>query len=181
MSSMLRPPVDRRDHYRGDLHAPVKLVEFGDYQCPFCGRAYPIVRALEAAFGNQLCMVYRHFPLADVHPHAVLAAEAAEAAGAQDAFWEMHDLLFTRQHALDLPDLRQYASQLELDLDQFDQDLRTHRHADKLRADVHSGALSGVNGTPSFFINGQRHDGSYDFDTMTRVIAGQIAGYQAVP
>lgn len=175
--SRLKPPIHARDHLRGQLDAPVNLVEFGDYECPFCGRAYPVVEALEEVLGDRLCFAFRHFPLAGAHPHALIAAEAAEAAGAQDRFWEMHGLLFEHQDALTPPDLEEYAALLDLDMRQFAADLVAHRFADRLRADVHSGAISGVNGTPAFFINGYRHDGGYDFDSLLDAIAsGERAG-----
>ena len=164
--STLQPPLDGRDHLRGDLSRPIHLVEFGDYQCPFCGQAELVIRALEQAFGDQLCFAFRNFPLGGSHPHAQLAAEAAEAAGAQGMFWEMHDLLFENQHALAEPYLHQYAKQLGLDMGQFAADLQAHRFLGKIRADLHGGAVSGVAGTPTFFINGLRHDGPHDFDTL---------------
>ena len=173
--STLKPPLDDRDHLRGDLSRPIQLVEFGDYQCPFCGQAEPVIRALVQSFGDQLCFAFRNFPIVGSHPHAQLAAEAAEAAGAQGQFWPMHDLLFENQHALDASHLRQYAQQLGLDMGRFDADLRAHRFLPKIRADLHSGAISGVAGTPTFFINGLRHDGSYDFDTLYAAIVSASA------
>jgi protein-disulfide isomerase len=173
--STLKPPLDDRDHLRGDLSRPIHLVEFGDYQCPFCGQAEPVIRALVQTFGDQLCFAFRNFPIVGSHPHAEIAAEAAEAAGAQGMFWEMHDLLFENQHALDRLHLHQYAKQLRLDMGQFAADLRAHRFLDKIRDDLHSGAISGVAGTPTFFINGRRHDGSYDFDTLHAAIMNVLS------
>jgi protein-disulfide isomerase len=164
--STLKPALDESDHLRGDLSRPIHLVEFGDYQCPYCGQAEPVIRALQQTFGDQLCFAFRNFPIVGSHPHAEIAAEAAEAAGAQGLFWEMHDLLFENQHALDEPHLHRYARQLRLDMGQFAADLRTHRFLAEIRADLHSGAISGVAGTPTFFINGLRHDGAHDFDTL---------------
>jgi protein-disulfide isomerase len=164
--SKLTPPVNQHDHRRGVLSAPIKLCEFGDYECPFCGQAYPVVKALEESLGDRLCFVFRNFPIVSSHPHALQAAEAAEAAGAQGRFWEMHDLLYENQDALGIDDLLEYAAALDLDLDRFTDDLRTHRYVPKIRADLKSGALSGVNGTPTFFINGHRHDGSFDFESL---------------
>jgi protein-disulfide isomerase len=170
--SPLRPPVGPHDHVRGSLQAPAVLVEFGDYECPFCSEAFHVVRALEEALRERLCFVFRNFPLATIHPHAALAAEAAEAAAAQGQFWPMHDVLFQSQEALEVPDLLRYAIKLGLDEKRFADDLRRHRSRDKIRADIRSGAISGVNGTPAFFINGYRHDGSWEFDSLWSAIAG---------
>jgi protein-disulfide isomerase len=146
----------------------VTLVEYGDLQCPYCGQAEPIVRELLA--DTDLRYVWRHLPLTDVHPQAQLAAEAAEAAGAQGKFWEMHDLLLTRQDHLKVVDLLGYARDLGLDTDQLHDDLVSHRYADRVAEDVQSADLSGVSGTPTFFVNGQRHYGTYDIDTLKRAI-----------
>lgn len=170
--SRLRPMLNEKDHIQGDPTAPLTVVEFGDYECPFCGRAYAVLKSLQNALGERLCFVFRNFPLTGAHPHAVLAAEAAEAAGAQGYYWPMHDLLYEHQSALDRPDLAGYAAQLGLDLLAFERDMRTHRHLDKLRADLHSGVLSGVNGTPTLFINGYRHDGGWDFDSLWEAMVG---------
>jgi protein-disulfide isomerase len=167
----LKPPLSARDHLRGNVQAPLQLVEFGDFECPFCGRAFPIVQALERALGDQLVVAFRHFPLS-AHPHALLAAEAAEAAGAHGRFWEMHDLLYQHQEALEIPDLVDYAQSLDLDGAQLVDDLRRHRHRGKIKADQRSGALSGVNGTPTFYVNGVRHDASYDFDSLYAALTG---------
>jgi Na+/H+ antiporter NhaA len=157
-----------RDHIRGPAGASVTLVEYGDLQCPYCGQAEPIVRELLA--DTDLRYVWRHLPLTDVHPQAQLAAEAAEAAGAQGKFWEMHDLLLTRQDHLKVVDLLGYARDLGLDTDQLHDDLVSHRYADRVAEDVQSADLSGVSGTPTFFVNGQRHYGTYDIDTLKRAI-----------
>ncbi|HEY1586891.1 MAG TPA: thioredoxin domain-containing protein [Polyangia bacterium] len=175
MSSRLRPPVDVRDHRAGSDSASLTLVEYGDYECPFCGEAHAVVKALQERLGARLRFVFRNFPLASVHPHALVAAEAAEAADAQGLFWPMHNTLYEHQDALEPPDLVEYAARLGLDLNGFESDLRGHRFRNKLRADLRSGAVSGVNGTPTFFINGYRHDGSFDFDTMWRALAGALA------
>jgi protein-disulfide isomerase len=156
------PVSPKRDHIRGDPDAPVVMVEYGDFECPYCGQAYLVVKALEAELGDVLAVVFRHFPLATVHPHAQLAAESSEAAGAQGRFWDMHDILFERQDALGIEDILTYAQELGLDLDAFARDMATHRHAPKVRDDFTSGVRSGVNGTPSFFINGIKHEGSFD-------------------
>ena len=162
----LDPPVGEMDHARGVQHAPVTLVEFGDYECPHCGRAYPVVQELQRQMGDGLRFVYRHFPLDSVHPRARRAAEAAEAAAAQGRFWEMHDLLFENQEALAEGDLRRYARELGLDVARFEEDLAKRRYAGPVEEDVRSGEQSGVEGTPTFFINGVRHAGSHDLETL---------------
>jgi Na+/H+ antiporter NhaA len=164
-------PVDpERDHIRGREDAAVTLLEYGDYECPYCGRAEEVVRELLTDFGDDLRYVWRFLPLNDVHPHAQLAAEAAAAAGAQDAYWEMHELLITHQDALELHDLERYATELGLDVERFLDDLRERRHAPRIAEDVDSADMSGVTGTPSFFVNGLRHDGGYDLTTLTRLV-----------
>jgi Na+/H+ antiporter NhaA len=163
-------PVDPgRDHLRGTLDALVTVVEYGDFECPYCGQAEPVVRELLADHGD-VRYVWRNLPLSDVHPHAQLAAEAAEAAGQQGAFWEMHDLLFEHQGALRVLDLAGYAKQLELDVDRFQEDMRAHTGAARVAEDVDSADLSNVSGTPTFFINGRRHYGAYDIASLTRAV-----------
>jgi Na+/H+ antiporter NhaA len=169
------PPDLNRDHIRGPTEAPVTLVEYGDLECPNCGQAEPAVRELVAEFGD-LTYVWRHLPLNDVHPHAQLAAEAAEAAAAQGAFWEMHDVLFEHQDALRLPDLMRYAEELGLDRERFANDLRLHAHAGRIAEDVDSADLSGVSGTPTFFVNGRRHYGAYDLATLSAAVRAAGAG-----
>jgi protein-disulfide isomerase len=171
----LTMPVSARDHILGPTTAPVTLVEYGDYECPYCGQAHHVMKQLRQLLGHQLCYVFRHFPLTTVHPHAQHAAEAAEAAGAQGKFWEMHFTLFEHQHALDPDDLVRYAAALGLDLSQFTSELARHVYAPRVREDFMSGVRSGVNGTPSFFINGVRHDGSFDFDALLYAIE-QVMG-----
>jgi protein-disulfide isomerase len=148
----------------------VTLVEYGDYECPYCGRAEPVVRELLDSFGDDLRYVWRHLPLSDVHPSAQLAAEAAEAAGAQGAFWEMNDLLLGHQDRMTPRDIGTYADDLRLDGDRLWDELRRRRHAARVAEDVASADASGVAGTPSFFINGRRHRGSYDIDTLTSAV-----------
>jgi protein-disulfide isomerase len=163
-------PVDPgRDHVRGPNDSPITLVEYGDFECPYCGQAEPVVRELLADFG-EVRYVWRHLPLVDVHPRAKLAAIAAEAAGFQGSFWAMHDLLLDHQDALRSEDLVGYAGQLGLDVDRFAQDLRAHHGSSHIAEDVDSADLSGVSGTPTFFINGRRHRGAYDIGTMTEAI-----------
>ncbi|MGZ4174298.1 MAG: Na+/H+ antiporter NhaA, partial [Solirubrobacteraceae bacterium] len=166
----LAEPVDReRDHIRGPLGASLTLVEYGDYECPYCGQAEQVVRELLRDFGD-LRYVWRHLPLNDVHPHAQLAAEAAEAAGAQGKFWEMHDLLLSRQDALTLSELLRYADELGLDSERFRAYLRKRKRAGRVAEDVESADRSGVTGTPSFFINGRRHYDAYDVDTLSAAV-----------
>ncbi len=163
-------PVDpERDHVRGPDQAPVTLVEYGDFECPYCGQAEPEVRELLADYGD-LRYIWRHLPLTDVHPHALLAAEGAEAAARQGKFWEMHDQLLDHQGALTAKDLIRYAAELGLDIEQFTRDLREHAGEAKIAADVDSADLSGVSGTPTFFINGKRHHGAYDISTLADAV-----------
>jgi protein-disulfide isomerase len=164
-------PVDGdRDHLQGPADAPVTLVEYGDYECPYCGAAYPIVKQLQAQLGDRLRFVFRNFPITTSHPHAEQAAEAAEAAAAQGRFWEMHDHLYEHQRHLEDGDLRGYAAELGLDVDRFERDLAQHVLAERVREDFMSGVRSGVNGTPTFYINGVRHDDSFDADTLLAAI-----------
>ena len=158
----LVPPVGRRDHVQGSESAPVTLVEYGDFECPHCGAAYVILKEIQEVIGKQLRFVFRHFPLTQIHPHAEPAAEASEAAGAQDRFWEMHDRLFENQHLLDPVQLVGFAEALNLDTDTFVREFESHRYHERVREDFMSGVRSGVNGTPTFFINGYRYEGSWD-------------------
>jgi protein-disulfide isomerase len=160
------PVSEDRDHIQGPANAPVTLVEYGDYQCPYCGAAYPIIKEVQAMMGDRLRFVFRNFPITTAHPQAEQAAEAAEAAGAQDRFWPMHDLLYENQRHLADEDLLRYAGQLGLDVDSFGRDLAEHVHAARVHDDFMSGVRSGVNGTPTFYINSVRHDDSYDVDTL---------------
>jgi Na+/H+ antiporter NhaA len=166
----LADPVDReRDHIRGPLDAPVTVLEYGDFECPYCGQAEPVLRELLRDFGD-VAYAWRHLPLNDVHPNAQRAAEAAEAAAEQGAFWEMHDLLLERQDALGYRNLVGYAQELGLDVDRFDEDLRTRTGAGRIAQDVDSADLSAVSGTPTFFINGLRHYGAYDIATLSAAV-----------
>ena len=166
----LAVPVDpERDHIRGPMKAPVTLVEYGDFECPYCGQAEPVVRELLAGTGD-LRYVFRHLPLTDVHQHAQLAAEGAEAADRQGAFWEMHDMLMEHQGALTKRDLLRYAAELGLDQAKFTEDLRNHVGAAHVAEDVDSADLSGVSGTPTFFVNDKRHYGAYDIDALTEAV-----------
>ena len=160
------PVSDERDHIQGPADAAVTLVEYGDYECPYCGAAYPIVKEVQARMGERLRFVFRNFPITTSHPHAEQAAEAAEAAAVQERFWEMHDLLYENQKRLQDDDLRSYAEQLGLDAERFGSELEDHVHAPRVREDFMSGVRSGVNGTPTFYINGTRHDDSYALETL---------------
>jgi Na+/H+ antiporter NhaA len=157
------------DHVRGDVDAPVTLLEYGDFECPYCAHAAPVIAKMLDKLGGELRYVFRHLPLTDVHPSAQLASEAAEAAGAQGRYWEMHDRLLTGD-ALAPSDLYRQAADLGLDLDRFADDLRHRRHAPRIARDVQSADASGVSGTPTFFINGRRHQGVYDIDTLTQAV-----------
>jgi Na+/H+ antiporter NhaA len=171
----LAVPVDpERDHVRGPAESPVTMVEYGDFECPYCGQAEPVVRELLGDFGD-VRYVWRHLPLTDVHPHAQLAAEATEAAAKQGAFWEMHDVLLEHQGALAVHDLVSYAGQLGLDAERFTKDLRSHAGAARVAEDVDSADLSNVSGTPTFFINGKRHYGAYDIATLKAAVRGARA------
>jgi protein-disulfide isomerase len=173
-TARLTLPVGPRDHRQGPETAPVTLVEYGDYECPHCGAAHPIVKEIKRRLGKRLCFVFRHFPLTQVHPHAEHAAEAAEAAGAQGKFWQMHDSLFEHQEALDDVHLVLYAVALQLDEDRFVRELAEHVYAPRVREDFLSGVRSGVNGTPTFYINGVRHDASYDLPTLLAAIEAAL-------
>jgi protein-disulfide isomerase len=168
--SQLTRPVGDGDHVQGPATAPVTLVEYGDYECPYCGAAYPIVKEIQRRLGDRLRFVFRNFPITTAHPHAEHAAEAAEAAGAQGRFWEMHDALYEHQRALGDSQLEEYAGAVGLDVERWVSDMETQAQQERVRADFMSGVRSGVNGTPTFFINGRRHDDSYDLETLLAAI-----------
>jgi Na+/H+ antiporter NhaA/predicted DsbA family dithiol-disulfide isomerase len=170
-----------RDHIRGTDDAPVTLTEYGDYQCPYCGQAEIAIRELLESFGDDLRYVWRHLPLNDVHPNAQMAAEAAEAASAQGAFWPMHDLLLAHQDELGPRSLHRYAAELGLDAERFWTDIRRHEHLQRIEDDVASADAGGVAGTPSFFINGRRHSGAYDVDTLSAAVRSARARAQLTP
>jgi protein-disulfide isomerase len=171
----LAVPVSQSDHQQGPESAPVTLVEYGDYECPYCGEAYPIVKEIQRRLGDRLRFVFRNFPLTQSHPHAEHAAEAAEAAAAQGKFWEMHDSLFEHQQALDDAHLVHYAAALQLDQETFEREMTEHLYAPRVHEDFLSGVRSGVNGTPTFYINGVRHDASYDLETLLAAIEGAMS------
>jgi len=173
--AQLTVPVGPRDHTSGQQDAPLTLVEYGDFQCPHCRNAYPIVKKVQQQLGARLRFVFREFPLTQIHPEAEHAAEAAEAAGAQGAFWQMHDRLFERQFALDDDSLVQYAQDLGLDADRLRGELDAGTYRAKVRDDFMSGVKSGVNGTPTFFINGARYDGSYDLASLLEAVSAAVS------
>jgi protein-disulfide isomerase len=171
-SAQLAVPVNERDHSLGPSNAPVTLVEYGDFECPHCGRAHPIVKGIRRSMGERLRFVYRHFPLAEAHPHARSAAEAAEAAGAQGKFWEMHEILFNNQRALEPEDLLLYATRIGVDAQRVARELAAGTWTKKVRDDFRGGVRSGVNGTPTFFINGVRYDGNWaDAEEFVQVLS----------
>jgi len=165
-TATLVPPVGKRDHIQGPSSALVTMVEYGDYQCPFCGDVYPIIQKLQHQFGDQLRFVFRNFPLARIHAYAQRAAEAAEAADGQGKFWEMHDYLFEHQDALDAENLVRAAVALGLDKVKFNREVAERVYADRVQQDIQSGIDSGVGGTPTMFINGVRNDDEDDFETL---------------
>jgi Na+:H+ antiporter, NhaA family len=175
----LSPPVDpARDHVRGGADAQVTLVEYGDFQCPYCGEAYPVVNKLRERFGDRLRFVFRHMPLADLHPRAPFAAEAAEAAGAQERFWEMHDRLFEHQLQLSDEELRAHAEAVGVDdAERFDAELRKGVYAARVGEDLESGARSGVPSTPRFFVNGLIHLGAASYGELAEVISEELELY----
>jgi protein-disulfide isomerase len=166
----LKPPVSDQDHVKGDLHAPVVLLEYGDFQCPHCGAAYPIVKQIVKDYKDKIAFVFRHFPLAEAHPYAQAAAVASEAAANQGKFWEMYALIFENQHLLGIGMLLQLAASLKLYMKKFEHDLKDQKLFKKVEDQFESGILSGVNGTPSFYINGIKYNDSYDYDSLTRAI-----------
>ncbi len=170
----LRPPVTPEDHIQGPEDAPVTLVEYGDYECPHCGRAYSIIKRVQKHFGKSLRFVFRNFPLNELHPEAESAAETAEFAGARGKFWEMHDLLFENQERLSGELYWELAEQLGLPIETLRKALEDGTFQSRVRTDFSSGVRSGVNGTPTFFINGMRHDGPFDYEVLVPAIQEQI-------
>jgi protein-disulfide isomerase len=169
-AALTLPVSEERDHIQGRADAAVTLLEYGDYECPYCGAAYPILKDVQARAGELLRFVFRNFPITTSHPHAERAAEAAEAAGAQGRFWEMHDTLYENQSRLADEHLHGYAEQLGLDVGTFDRELAEGVHLPRIHEDFMSGVRSGVNGTPTFYVNGGRHDAPYDAETLLAAI-----------
>ena len=172
--STLKPPLGPSDHVLGTPNARVELVEFGDFECPHCGAAHEMLKQVLRHVGRELLLGFRNFPLSEVHPRAFLAAEAAEAAGAQGKYWPMHDMLFENQQALDPEDLLAYAKHLRLDVARFAEDVSRNAYAGKVKSDFSSGVRSGVNGTPTFFVDGARYDLNLDADTLTTALRAVI-------
>ncbi len=168
-------PDPERDHIQGSADAPIKLLEYGDYECPFCADAHATVKEIQQRLGDDLLFAFRNFPLANIHPHAEHAAEAAEAAGNQGNFWAMHNLLFENQTALDDDDLAAYASELNLDATRLMREAAAGVYAARIREDFKSGVRAGVNGTPTFFINGERYDGERDLRQMLSALTAQLS------
>jgi protein-disulfide isomerase len=162
----LRPPVSEKDHIEGNHHAAIELVEYGDYQCPHCGRAYPIVKRMQQQLGDQLKLIFRNFPLNKIHPEATIAAIATEAAALQNKYWEMHDIIFENQDDLYMEALIEYAAELGLDTVQFEKDMADPALAAKVESDFESGIRSGVNATPTFFINGEKYNNGWEGERM---------------
>jgi len=174
-SSNLSPSVSERDHSEGLPDAPMTLVEYGDYQCPYCGAAYPVVKQLQRHFGKRLRFVFRNFPLTQAHPYALIAAEAAEAAALQGKFWQMHDHIYEHQDELEPDVLPAWAQQVELDLEAFGLAIKQGKITERIKEDRMSGVRSGVNGTPCFFINDSRYDGDADYESLKAAFDEQIA------
>ncbi len=170
----LKLPVTPEDHIQGDEHSPAILVEYGDYECPHCGRAYRIIQRVQKHFGKRLGFVFRNFPLKEMHPNAEAAAEAAEFAAAQARFWEMHDGIFEHQETLSLPLLLELAETVGLSVNDLEGALTCGEYAPRVKSDFIGGARSGVNGTPTFFINGHRHDGPFEFEDLVAAIDARL-------
>ena len=163
----LRPAVsNNEDHIQGDVNATITLVEYGDYQCPHCGHAYPIIKEVQQKLGDQLKFVFRNFPLANIHPEATQAAIATEAAALQGKYWEMHDIVFENQKRLHYNAILEYANAVGLDIEQFEQDMQSEELSQKVEQHFESGVRSGVNGTPTFFINGDKYNGDWTTDLL---------------
>ncbi len=163
----LKPPVSNKDHVQGRTDAIIELVEYGDYQCHFCGEAYSIIKSIQQKFGDNLKFVFRNFPLSKIHRHAKLAAVASEAAARQGKYWNMHDILFVNQRELHRSALIAYAETIDLDFVQFENDLDDSLLFEKVEADFESGLRSGVNKTPDFFINGIIYNGNWDETSLS--------------
>jgi protein-disulfide isomerase len=166
--------VSEKDHVAGDKDALVTVVEYGDYECPYCGMAYPIVKEIQKKFGKNLRFVFRNFPIVESHPHAGIAAMTAEFAAPHDKFWEMHDMLYVNQEALEMADLINYATSLGLSAEELKKSIENQTFGPKIEADFMGGVRSGVNGTPCFYINGNRHLGSFEFDEFAGAIEREL-------
>src|SRR5215813_6364933 len=173
-STALTPTVSGRDHAQGQADAPLTLVEYGDYQCPYCGAAFPVVKRLQKALGAKLRFVFRNFPLTQAHPYAMVAAEAAEAAALQGKFWEMHDFIYEHQDDLEPDLLPVWARRVGLDLEEFGSAIRHGDITQRIKEDRASAIRSGVNGTPCFFIHDARYDGTADYDSLRAALEEQL-------
>jgi protein-disulfide isomerase len=171
----LKPPVNSKDHIQGNITAPLELVEYGDYQCPHCGRAYPIIKNVQRKLGVDLKFVFRNFPLSEMHPDAFNAALAAETAGLQHKFWQMHDIMFENQQELDLGSLFFYAKTIGVDLERFKKDIQKNTIVAKVEEDIESGVRSGVNSTPSFYINGKKYNGDWEEDVFVQYLKSRLS------
>lgn len=166
----LRVAVNENDQKQGNPQAPVILVEYGDYECPYCGEAYPIIKEIQNYFDDKLLFVFRNFPLAEMHPNALAAACVAESAANQHKFWEVHDLIYENQEDISFNQLMKYARTVGTDIKKLESDMNSLKVINKVEGDMESGARSGVNGTPTFFINGKRHNGNYEFEELKNAL-----------
>jgi protein-disulfide isomerase len=173
--STITQPISTHDHAEGPADAPLILVEYGDYQCPYCGAAYPVIKRLQKKLGKKLRFVFRNFPLTQAHPYALISAGAAEAAALQGKFWEMHDLIFEQQTLLKPEIIATWAKSIGLNLDKFENDIKQDVVEKRIKEDRQSGIRSGVNGTPTFFINGTRYDGAPDYDSLLAALESELA------
>lgn len=171
---MLKIPVSSLDHIQGNQDAPLTLVEYGDYECPYCGMAYPIVKRLQEYFEDDLRFVFRNFPLIDVHPHAGIAAMTAEFASTKGKFWEMHDILYENQEQLEFEDLMNYAKFLNLPTNELKSSIENEEFSQKIQNDFIGGVKSGVNGTPTFFINEKRFNGSFEYENLLKALKDNL-------
>jgi len=172
--NQLTLPVNSEDHIFGNPDAAIELLEYGDYECPYCGRAYPIVKDIQQQLGRELKFVFRNFPLRKIHPNAFMASIATEAAGLQDKFWEMHDIIFENQKTLDTENIFLFAGKLGLEIELFKNDIQQKSLIDKVEKDFESGIRSGVNRTPTFFINGKKYDGDWDGEQLLQYLKSLI-------
>ena len=172
-SATLKPPVSTRDHTAGSHDAPVTLVEYGDYQCPYCGAVHPVIQRLQKALGKKLRFIFRNFPLMQAHPYALMAAETAEAAALQGKFWEMHDFIFENQESLAPEALPAWANELGLDMKKFATAIKERSVVKRIEEDRQSGIESGVNGTPTFFINGTIYEGDDDYESLRAALMAE--------
>jgi protein-disulfide isomerase len=172
----LTPPVNSRDHTFGEPGAPIELVEYGDYECPYCGRAYPVAKDIQQQLGKDMQFVFRNFPLSNIHPHAFSAAVATEAAGLQGKFWEMHDIIFENQKTLEAEDIFLFARRLGLDAERFKNDIQQKSLIDKVEGDFETGIRSGVNRTPTFFINGEKFNGEWSEGRLLQYLKTVLTG-----